>query len=124
MQDCLKKFHHNKSVFIDLRIQEQFSLPKLHSLSHYASSIQLFSTTDNYNTEQTDCLHIDFAKDAYRTTNHKNEYSQMTKWLEHRERIQQLSDFINWILEHGEHQSLYQDVMGPARVGALTLKMA
>ena len=47
----------------------------------------LFGTTDNYNTEQTERLHIDFAKDAYRSTNRKNEYMQMTTWLEHRERV-------------------------------------
>ena len=124
MRDCLKKFHDNKSVFIDLGIRENFNFPKLHSLLHYASSIQLFGTTDNYNTEQTERLHIDFAKDPYRATNHKNEYSQMTKYLERRERIQQLSDFVDWIPEHGEHQLSYQDVIGPAHVGALTLKMA
>ena len=62
MQECLKKFHANKSVFIDLGIREQFNLPKLHSLGHYASSIWLFSTTNNYNTEQTEHLHIDFCK--------------------------------------------------------------
>jgi hypothetical protein len=48
----------------------------------YALLIQLFGTTDNYNTEQSECLHIDFTKDTYRATNHKDEYSQMTKWLE------------------------------------------
>jgi hypothetical protein len=55
---------------------------------HYTSSIILFGTTDNYNTEQTERLHIDFTKNAYRSTNRKNEYTQMTLWLERRERIQ------------------------------------
>jgi len=32
-------------------------------------------------------LHIDFAKEAYRSTNHKNEYMQMTAWLERHERV-------------------------------------
>ena len=124
MWDCLKRFHDNKCVFIDLGIREHFHLPKLHSLGHYASSIKLFGTTGNYNTEQTECFHIDFTKDAYCATNHKNEYSQMTRWLECRERIQVLSDFLNWTPEHGEGQSSYQDLMGPACIGALTLKMA
>jgi hypothetical protein len=48
----------------------------------------LFGTMDNYNTEQTERLHIDFAKDAYRATNRKNEYMQMTAWLEHHEKVQ------------------------------------
>jgi hypothetical protein len=124
LQDALKKFHDNKSIFIDLGIRADFELPKLHSLSHYASSIRLFGTTDNYNTEQTERLHIDLAKDAYRATNHKNEYSQMTKWLERRERIQQFSVFVDW-MEHcdGELRSSHQKAMGPAHACNLTLKM-
>src|SRR5882762_140231 len=55
---------------------------------HYSSSILLFSTTDNYNTEQTKRLHIDFTKDAYRSTNQKDKYHQMTTWLERCERVQ------------------------------------
>ena len=83
LEDCLSAFHNNKDVFLDLGVQENFNIPKLHSLTHYARSIQLFGTTDNYNTEQSEQLHIDFAKDAYRATNCKDEYSQMTVWLEH-----------------------------------------
>jgi len=123
LQECLMRFHDNKSAFIDLGIREHFSLPKLHSLSHYASSIQLFGTTDNYNTEQSERLHIDLAKNAYRATNHKDEFRQMTKWLERRERIQQLSAFIDGVQSHGELQSPYQKAMGPAHACALTLKM-
>ena len=42
-----------------------FNFPKLHSLPHYLESIRLLWTTDNYNTEATEHLHIDLAKDAY-----------------------------------------------------------
>ena len=44
---------------------------------HYSPSIRLFGTTDNYNTEQTERIHIDVIKDAYLATNHKDEYVQM-----------------------------------------------
>ena len=47
-------------------------------------------------TKQTEQLHIDFTKDAYRTTNQKDEYPQMTAWLERREKIQQHAAYINW----------------------------
>ena len=83
LQDSLAEFHNNKLIFIDLGIREHFNIPKLHSLSHYDSSIWLFGTMDNYNTEQSERLHIDMAKDAYCATNHKDEYTQMTIWLEH-----------------------------------------
>jgi hypothetical protein len=122
--NCLTRFHDNKDIFIDLGIRDHFSLPKLHSLTHYASSIQLFGTTDNYNTEQTERLHIDLAKDAYRATNHKDEYSQMTKWLERREKIQEFSAFIVQRQEQGELRSPHQKAIGPPRACTLTLKMA
>jgi len=77
---------------------------------------------DNYNIEQTERLHINLAKDAYCVTNHKDEYSQMTQWLEHHEKIQQLSTFIN-LRQEGELQSLTPKDIGPLRASALTLKM-
>ena len=124
LQDSLTRFHANKDVFIDLGIREHMSLPKLHSLTHYASSIRLFGSTDNYNTEQSERLHIDLTKDAYRSTNRRNEYSQMTKWLERREKIQQQSAFVNWRPElRGNLQSPSQKAIGPPRACVLTLKM-
>jgi hypothetical protein len=89
LEEVLRRFHANKAVFINLGIREGFNIPKLHSLTHYRSSITLFGTTDNYNTEQSERLHIDFTKDAYRATNHRDEYPQMMGWLERREKVQQ-----------------------------------
>jgi hypothetical protein len=60
--------------------------------------IQEYGTTDNYNTEYTERLHIDLAKDAYRATNHKDEYSQMTLWLERQEKILQHASYVHWRL--------------------------
>jgi hypothetical protein len=82
LDDSLSAFHENKEVFLDLGVREHFNFPKLHSLIHYVSSIHLFGMTDNYNTEQSECLHIEFTKNAYHATNHKDEYPQMTLWLE------------------------------------------
>src|SRR6266403_813311 len=124
MQEHLTQFHDNKMVFLNLRVQKQFNLPKLHSLTHYASLIKLFGTTDNYNTEQSERLHIDLAKDAYRATNHKKEYSQMTKWLEHREKVQLYSVFINWRQQQGHDLRLPSHIpIGPPSAYALTIKM-
>jgi hypothetical protein len=94
LQDSLARFHDNKAVFVDLGTRENFNLPKLHALLHYRPSILLFGTTDNYSTEQTERLHIDFTKNAYRATNHKGEYLQMTTWLERREKVQRHAVFI------------------------------
>ena len=96
LKQSLAVFHENKEVFLDHGVRDHFNVPKIHSLLHYSSSILLFGTTDNYNTEQTEQLHIDFTKDAYRATNHKDEYNQMTTWLERREKLQRHAMFIDW----------------------------
>jgi Plavaka transposase len=124
LEDCLSVFHENKNVFVDLGVREHFNLPKLHSLSHYASSIRLFGTTDNYNTEHSERLHIEFAKDAYRASNRKEEYFQMTKWLERREKVQLHATIINWRKREHHQRSLSHNPMGPPRMASLTAKMA
>ncbi|TBU36604.1 hypothetical protein BD309DRAFT_995537 [Dichomitus squalens] len=95
----LQAFHANKSIFIDLGVRTNFELPKLHSLDHYHRSIELFGTTDNYDTQYSERLHIDFAKDAYRATNKKDELVQMTVWLERKEKILRHGQYIEWRLE-------------------------
>jgi Plavaka transposase len=87
LDEALRCFHDNKDIFVELGIRSNFNFPKIHSLLHYSSSIMLFGTTDNYNTEQSERLHIDFTKDAYRATNKKQEFKQMTKWVERQEKI-------------------------------------
>lgn len=61
--------------------------------------IWIFGTTDNYNTEYTERLHIDLAKDAYRATNHKDEFTQMMQWLERKEKILHHEQYIKWHLD-------------------------
>jgi hypothetical protein len=106
LEEALTTFHNNKNIFVDLGIRTDFNIPKLHSLQHYTSSIRLFGTTDNYNTEYSERLHIDLAKDAYRATNHKNEYVQMSKWLERKEKIYRHGLFIDWLLAGQQHPSM------------------
>ncbi|KAF8835183.1 hypothetical protein BDN67DRAFT_992522 [Paxillus ammoniavirescens] len=88
LDKALSRFHDNKSIFVDLGIRKSFELPKLHSYRHYAEMIRLFGTTDNYNTEYTE--------HAYHATNHKDEYEQMTLWLERREKIIWFDNFVKW----------------------------
>ena len=124
LEDSLSRFHNNKDIFVDLGVREHFNLPKIHSLLHYSPSIRLFGTTDNYNTEQTKRLHIDLTKDAYRVTNHKDEYSQMTTWLERREKVQDHYSFVKWRQQSDQPNVLTVKPVGPPRPGAQRLKMA
>jgi hypothetical protein len=96
MDELLTHFHNNKDIFIDLGIRNHFNITKIHSLIHYILSIQLFGTTDNYNTEQRERLHINCIKDTYDTTNHKDECNQMTTWMEYHEKVQLHLSFIVW----------------------------
>ena len=125
LQDSLALFHDNKAVFVDLGTRRHFNFPKLHSLLHYVSSIMLFGTTDNYNTEQTERLHIDFAKDAYRATNRKDEYKQMTVWLERREKVQQhVASIRRQQHEQARAGAAIPQAIGPPQVHHSYLKMA
>jgi len=124
LEECLARFHENKDIFIDLGVREHLNIPKIHSLLHYRSSITLFGTTDNYNTEQSERLHIDFTKDAYRATNRKDEYTQMTAWLERREKVRTHMAFVEWRQQsHLTSPPTFTTSIGPLQVGARYLKM-
>ncbi|PIL28221.1 hypothetical protein GSI_09633 [Ganoderma sinense ZZ0214-1] len=102
LDKALYAFHANKQIFVDLGIRESFRLPKLHSLDHYRVAIEMFGTTDNYDTQYSERLHIDFAKEAYRASNCKDELPQMTQWLERREKILRHEKYIDWCLRTQE----------------------
>ncbi|KAF8661336.1 hypothetical protein AX16_001431 [Volvariella volvacea WC 439] len=97
MDDALKGFHDHKEVFVLLGIRDGFdNIPKLHAIRHYARSMKLYGTLDNFNTESTERLHFDLAKDAYDATNHKDEIPQMTRWLERREKVVRHQQYVQW----------------------------
>ncbi|KAI0038344.1 hypothetical protein FA95DRAFT_1613456 [Auriscalpium vulgare] len=96
----LDAFHADKQVFLNLdaRIGGHFNIPKLHNLQHYIDCIRDFGTTDNSNTEATERLHIDFAKDAYRATNKKDYVEQMIWWLERHDKVAMFDVHVRWLL--------------------------
>ncbi|KAJ3815928.1 hypothetical protein F5876DRAFT_29486 [Lentinula aff. lateritia] len=98
LDEALSRFHAHREVFVQLGVRKHFNIPKLHFLCHYSRAITYYGTTDNYNTETTERLHIDFAKDAYRASNRKDEYVQMTHWLERREKIMHHKNYLSWRL--------------------------
>ncbi|KZT66802.1 hypothetical protein DAEQUDRAFT_714317 [Daedalea quercina L-15889] len=113
LNDALARFHVNKQIFKDLGIREHFNFPKLHALWHYIFSITRFGTTDNYDTQYSERLHIDLAKDAYRATNHKDEYPQMTDWLLRKEKIEQYDAFCRWLGVAGASSSTSRSTGAP-----------
>ncbi|KAI0070398.1 hypothetical protein K474DRAFT_1713361 [Panus rudis PR-1116 ss-1] len=69
LQDTLEAFHSHKEIFERLGLRKHFNIPKLHSLVHYLESIRERGPLDGFNTELSERLHIDFAKEAYRAGN-------------------------------------------------------
>ncbi|KIY60854.1 hypothetical protein CYLTODRAFT_405817 [Cylindrobasidium torrendii FP15055 ss-10] len=97
MDDCLDAWRKNKGVFISVEVRTDFNIPKVHSLRHYVQSIRLFGTTNNYNTEMFERLHIEYAKKGWRASNHRDEYPQMTRWITRQETVHAFERFLGWV---------------------------
>ena len=107
MQKELATWLENRSYFIDEKIRDDFNIPKFHSLLHYMDSICWLGTTDNYNTEMFERLHIDYAKEGWRASNKRDHFPQMIKWLSRREKITSYDFHRSWA-----HDLLSDEVAG------------
>jgi hypothetical protein len=97
LENALAVFHANKDVLHKLEVCEHFNIPKLHQLSHYIQSILLYGTTNSFNTELPERLHIDFAKEAYRASNKRDYEEQMALWLQCQETVFLHSSYLEWL---------------------------
>ncbi|KAL0067725.1 hypothetical protein AAF712_005165 [Marasmius tenuissimus] len=107
LSQALDIFHHHKDIFIELgaRNAPHFNIPKLHSMQHYVSLIRHFGSTDGFNTESPERLHIDYAKNAYRASNRKDYTIQMTRWLTRQEAVDRFALFLDWVKNGGLESS-------------------
>ncbi|KAJ7666569.1 hypothetical protein DFH06DRAFT_984376 [Mycena polygramma] len=101
LQSSLDIFHSHKQVFVDLQIREHFNIPKIHAMQHYVDSIRRLGTTDGYNTESPERLHIDFAKKAYRASNRRDYTEQMALWLQRQEAMALRVSYLQWLVLQG-----------------------
>ena len=92
-------FHDKKSVFVTHGIREHFNIPKLHSTQHYLHMIKSHGTTDNFNTELPERLHIIVAKDAFDHTNKKDYIPQMRLRLQRHEAVWKFTAYLTWAVE-------------------------
>lgn len=97
LEHCLKTFHENKKIIVDLKIREHFNIPKLHAIMHYVNCIRALGSPDGYNTESPERLHIDFAKEAYRASNKRDYMEQMALWLQRHEAMWLRESYLTWI---------------------------
>jgi hypothetical protein len=72
MHNALASFHTNKNINLDLRAWEHVNIPKLHLMLHYVDTICLFGSTDGFNTELPECLHINFIKHTYHASKRRD----------------------------------------------------
>ena len=118
MQDALDTFHSHKTYFTeDSLLRDDLNIPKFHSLKHYIQSIKLLGTTDNYNTEAFERLHIDFAKEGWCASNTRNAFPQMIQWLSRREKMHSFENYVSWkesqeLRVRGHSKSLSRNIDG------------
>ena len=74
-------------TFIREGVHEHFNIPKIHQMLHYIEAICSHGSADGYNTEASERLHIDYAKEGYRASNKKDYIKQMTVWLGRQEAV-------------------------------------
>ena len=101
LRQALKAFHENMTIFVNLWIWKNFNIPKFHACRHYESSIRLFGSTDNYDTQYMECLHKDFSKKPSRASNMRDKLPQMTAWLEWQEQAHQHVGYVHWLEQGG-----------------------
>ncbi|KAF8200882.1 hypothetical protein BJ912DRAFT_1054346 [Pholiota molesta] len=123
LDSALRDFHDNKLIFVDLGIRQNFNIPKLHYMGHYRYFFERFGSGDNFNTEYTEWLHIDMAKQAYRASNRKDEYPQMTAWLDRREKMMHHAKFIRRRLAASNPNHVHVQIPAPSLIPHQTLKL-
>ena len=69
LETALKTFHENKDIFTREGVREHFNILKIHQMMHYVEVIRSHGSADGYNTEASERLHIDYAKEGYRASN-------------------------------------------------------
>lgn len=97
LERCLKTFHENKKIMVELKIRKHFNIPKIHAIMHYVTCIRALGSPDGYNTESPERLHIDFAKEAYRASNKRDYMEQMALWLQRHEAMWLRASYLIWI---------------------------
>jgi hypothetical protein len=63
---------------------------------HYVEAIRSRGTADGYNTEASERLHIDYAKEGYRASNKKDYIKQMTVWLGRQEAVGRFHAYLDY----------------------------
>ena len=77
IQDTLHTFHTARSIFQELGIRDGFSLPRQHSMKHYATHIWNFGAPNGLCLSVTESAHIPFVKRPWRQSSHNEPIEEM-----------------------------------------------
>ena len=100
LENALKLFHENKDIFVREGVRDHFNIPKIHQMVHYVEAIRSHGAADGYNTESSERLHIDYAKEGYRASNKKDYIKQMTVWLGRQEAVSRFQAYLVYAAKH------------------------
>lgn len=96
LQEALDTFHEFKDIFVQEGIREHFRIPKIHSMEHYTAFIRSKGSCPNFNTELSERLHINYAKQGYQASNRRDYMEQMVVFLTRREKILRFKSYLLW----------------------------
>jgi hypothetical protein len=77
LDDALQRFHQYREIFKDCGVREDFSLPRQHSLMHYASLIRAFGSPNGLCSSITESKHIQAVKRPWRCSSRHLALKQM-----------------------------------------------
>lgn len=93
LKDAVSLFHESKDIWLkkDARRSKEgniiahMDIPKAHTPLHAVECIELKGSSDNYNAETPEHLHIEDLKNAYPHTNRRSYQTQMIRYLVRRD---------------------------------------
>ena len=96
LEDALARFHEYRTIFEETGVQQNFSLPRQHSMVHYPSLVRLYGAPNGLCSSITESKHIRAVKEPWRRSNRNMALGQM---LVTNQRLDQLAaaraDFSN-----------------------------
>ncbi|KAJ8496095.1 hypothetical protein ONZ45_g12596 [Pleurotus djamor] len=83
----LSTFHESRHIFIKTGVRTDISLPRQHSLMHYADGIELFGSPNGLCTSITEAKHIPVIKEPWRRSSHNQPLPQMLTTISRMEQL-------------------------------------
>ena len=77
IDNAVTQFHHEREIFRELGIREDFSLPRQHSIIHYRRLIQMFGAPNGLCSSITESKHIQAVKKPWRRSSKNQPLGQM-----------------------------------------------